>query len=54
MSLLFSSFKIKNIELNTKLVMPPMASEKADAGGIVSQALCDYYDEKRKVLISGL
>lgn len=46
MSLLFSSFKIKNIELNTKLVMPPMASEKADEGGIVSRTLCDYYDEK--------
>ena len=54
MSLLFSSFKIKNIELNTKLVMPPMASEKADAGGIVSQALCDYYDEKTKGSYIGL
>ncbi|UTC66335.1 MULTISPECIES: NADH:flavin oxidoreductase [unclassified Treponema] len=54
MSLLFSSFKIKNIELNTKLVMPPMASEKADEGGLVSQALCDYYDEKTKGSYVGL
>ena len=54
MSLLFSNFKIRNIELNTKLVMPPMASEKADKGGLVSQALCDYYDEKTKGAYIGL
>ena len=54
MSLLFSGFKIKNIELNTKLVMPPMASEKAVEGGLVSHALCDYYDEKTKGAYIGL
>lgn len=54
MSLLFSGFKIKNIELNTKLVMPPMASEKADEGGLVSHALCNYYDEKTKDSYVGL
>jgi NADPH2 dehydrogenase len=28
--------------------MPPMATEKSESGGQVSEKLCDYYDEKSK------
>ena len=35
-------FKIKNVTLKNRIVMPPMATEKSDAGA-VSQKLIDHY-----------
>jgi 2,4-dienoyl-CoA reductase-like NADH-dependent reductase (Old Yellow Enzyme family) len=36
------------LPLHNRLVMPPMATSKAEADGTVSQALLDYYDEKSR------
>lgn len=46
MSLLFSPVKVKHLTLSGRLVMPPMASDKAEKNGSVTDALCRYYDEK--------
>lgn len=45
MSRLNTSIKIKNLILKNRLVMPPMATSKADHGEI-NQAHIDYYKEK--------
>ncbi len=37
---------IKNITLKNRLVMPPMATYKADATGKVNSHICDHYREK--------
>ncbi len=34
------------MNLANRLVMPPMATAKAESDGKVSQALLDYYDDK--------
>ena len=36
------------LHLKNRLVMPPMATSKAESNGSVSQALLDYYDEKSR------
>jgi len=36
------------MNLANRLVMPPMATAKAESDGIVSQALLDYYEEKSR------
>jgi NADPH2 dehydrogenase len=36
------------LPLKNRLVMPPMATSKAEPDGSVSQALLDYYDEKSR------
>jgi 2,4-dienoyl-CoA reductase-like NADH-dependent reductase (Old Yellow Enzyme family) len=36
------------LPLKNRLVMPPMATSKAEPDGLVSQALLDYYDEKSR------
>jgi 2,4-dienoyl-CoA reductase-like NADH-dependent reductase (Old Yellow Enzyme family) len=36
------------LPLKNRLVMPPMATSKAESDGLVSQALLDYYDEKSR------
>lgn len=54
MSIINKSFKIKNIEITNRIVMPPMATSKSDESGEVSQNLCDYYDEKSKGNYIGL
>lgn len=46
--LLSESLGIKNITVHNRLVLPPMATEKSVGEGEVSQALCEYYDEKTK------
>ena len=46
MSLLNTPIKVKNLELKNRLVMPPMATAKADEKGKVTKQICDYYDEK--------
>ena len=47
MKLLIQPIKIKNVEINNRIVMPPMAISKAEDGQ-VNQQLIDYYDEKSK------
>lgn len=46
MSLLNTPIKIGHLELGNRLVMPPMATAKADEKGQVTAQICDYYDEK--------
>ncbi len=48
MSLLNSPISVGNIELKNRLVMPPMANEKSDENGNVTEKLCEYYSEKSK------
>lgn len=44
--ILTEPLNIRSLKLRNRLVLPPMATEKSLNGGIVGQALCDYYDEK--------
>ncbi len=46
--MLHDSIQIKTMTLKNRLVMPPMATYKADADGKVTQPLCDYYAEKSR------
>ena len=46
MSLIKESLKIKNIELKSRIVMPPMATAKSTDDGYVTDALCEYYKER--------
>lgn len=46
MSYLLQPLKIGSLSLNNRLVMPPMATSKAESDGKVSQAILDYYKEK--------
>lgn len=46
MSKLLKPLKIKSLELNNRLVMPPMATARAENDGTVSKAVVDYYREK--------
>lgn len=48
MSYLLTPFSNGKIELNNRLIMPPMATAKADAEGRVTREMIDYYDEKSK------
>lgn len=47
MKLLNTPVRAGGIELKNRIVMPPMATEKSEGGG-VSEALCRYYDEKTR------
>ena len=44
--LLTTPLSVGKLTLHNRLVLPPMATEKSVGEGQVSQALCDYYDEK--------
>ena len=46
MAYLLQPLKTGRLELHNRLVMPPMATEKAAAGGKVSPGLLEYYNEK--------
>jgi 2,4-dienoyl-CoA reductase-like NADH-dependent reductase (Old Yellow Enzyme family) len=46
MSYLQAPFATGRLPLKNRLVMPPMATSKAEPDGLVSQGLLDYYDEK--------
>ena len=48
MGILNTPFNIKDIELRSRLVMPPMATAKAAEDGRVTGRLCDYYAGKSK------
>lgn len=54
MSLLNKPFKLKNIELSSRIVMPPMATSKSNDLGEVNENLCNYYNEKSKGNYIGL
>ncbi len=45
---LLQSLPVGSLTLRNRLVMPPMATEKSEGEGQVSQALLSYYDEKTK------
>ena len=48
MAKLLSPLKIGKLQLKNRLVLPPMATDKADTDGYITNALLDYYDEKTK------
>jgi NADPH2 dehydrogenase len=48
MSYLLKPLNARNLNLSNRLIMPPMATSKAEADGRVSQDILDYYDEKSK------
>lgn len=48
MSYLLEPLQCGSLMLKNRLVMPPMATAKAEAGGKVSQGILDYYDEKSR------
>lgn len=45
---IFEALKGKNISFKNRIIMPPMATAKADDKGHVSQDILDYYDEKTR------
>lgn len=48
MSKLFEPITINHLVLNNRLVMPPMATAKADANNCVTDEACNYYKERAK------
>lgn len=46
MKFMLQPIKVGKLTLNNRLVMPPMATSKAEADGKVSQDIIDYYAEK--------
>jgi NADPH2 dehydrogenase len=46
MSFLLEPLQIGNLMLSNRLVMPPMATSKAEEDGRVSKSILDYYKEK--------
>jgi NADPH2 dehydrogenase len=48
MSRLLEPLTTRNLTLHNRLVLPPMATSKANADGSMSDALLDYYDEKSR------
>jgi 2,4-dienoyl-CoA reductase-like NADH-dependent reductase (Old Yellow Enzyme family) len=48
MSYLLQPLTTGKLPLKNRLVMPPMATCKAELDGRVSDALLDYYDEKSR------
>jgi 2,4-dienoyl-CoA reductase-like NADH-dependent reductase (Old Yellow Enzyme family) len=54
MKLLLEPLKVRNLLLKNRLVMPPMATSKADDDGKISRAILDYYDEKTRSGLFGL
>lgn len=54
MELLKQPIRIKELELENRLVMPPMATSTADTQGNPSEQTIAYYDEKTKSGLIGL
>jgi NADPH2 dehydrogenase len=48
MAYILKPLKVRSMNLANRLVMPPMATAKAEPDGKVSQALLDYYEEKSR------
>ena len=45
---MFEKLETRNISFKNRIIMPPMATAKADDKGHVSQDILDYYDEKTR------
>ena len=45
---IFEEINTKNIDFKSRIIMPPMATAKADENGHVSKDILDYYDEKTR------
>ena len=45
---MFEKLEAKNMSFKNRIIMPPMATAKADDKGHVSQYILDYYDEKTR------
>ena len=43
---IFEEVKAKNISFKNRIIMPPMATAKADENGHISKEILDYYEEK--------
>ncbi len=41
-----ATFKVGNLNLKSRIVMPPMATAKSTEEGKISDALCEYYTER--------
>lgn len=50
----FDPITIRTLTLSNRLVMPPMATAKADENGCVTDAVCSYYRERAKYSKIGL
>jgi len=48
MTYLLKPLQASSLSLSNRLIMPPMATAKAEPDGSVSQAVLDYYQEKSK------
>jgi NADPH2 dehydrogenase len=48
MTYLLKPLKVRSMNLANRLVMPPMATAKAEPDGKVGRALLDYYEEKSR------
>jgi len=48
MALLTQPLQVRSMLLNNRLVMPPMATAKADAEGLITPAILNYYDDKSR------
>jgi NADPH2 dehydrogenase len=46
MAYLLKPLKVRSMDLANRLVLPPMATAKAEPDGYVSRSLLDYYEEK--------
>ena len=54
MAHVFDPITIRHLTLSNRLVMPPMATAKADENGCVTDAVCSYYWERAKYSKIGL
>lgn len=54
MSCLFTPVTLGHLTLKNRLVMPPMATGKADEAGRVTPEICDYYQERARYSKIGL
>lgn len=54
MAQIFDPIQINRLTLNSRLVMPPMATAKADERDCVTDEICAYYQERAKYSKVGL
>ena len=52
--MVFNEFKIKNLNLKNRLVIPPMAIKRPSEDGYVTDSLIEYYDSMTKDQNMGL
>ena len=52
--LIDTPLNLRTFTVHDRLVLPPMATEKSQGEGLVSQELCDYYNDKTKSGAFGL